>query len=204
MAKDKQEINYVALVEALIFSSKNKIKKETLLKITGLNVGQLEQIVEYLKIQYQKENSGVALKSYDEHYVFQTKEIYSDYIEELFDITKVASLSTAAMETLAIVAYRQPVTRTEIEEIRGVRVAQTLNTLAKYELIEELGRKETVGNPIIYGTTNQFLEYLDINNLAQLPEIERVEKLFANEIEEAEKKAKEESKETAANETEKQ
>jgi segregation and condensation protein B len=93
------------------------------------------------------------------------------------------------------------VTRSEIEEIRGVSVERTLTTLSKYELIEEVGRKETIGNPIIYGTTDQFLEYLDIEDLAELPEIERVEKLFAEEIEEAAEKAAAEEKELDEEET---
>lgn len=183
-----------AIVEALIFSSRKMIKKETLLKITELEEFKLDKILEYLEEKYQKGDSGIQLKCYNDRYVFQTKEIFSDYIEKLFDITKVSSLSTAAMETLAIVAYRQPVTRTEIEEIRGVRVSGTLNTLCKYELIEEIGRKDTIGNPIIYGTTNHFLEYIDIEHLSELPEIERVEKLFAEEIEEAAEDIREEQK----------
>lgn len=183
-----------AIVEALIFSSRKMIAKETLLKITELEELQLDKILEYLQNKYQKGDSGIQLKCYNDRYIFQTKEMFSDYIEKLFDITKVSSLSTAAMETLAIVAYRQPVTRTEIEEIRGVRVSGTLNTLCKYELIEEIGRKDTIGNPIIYGTTDQFLEFLDIEHLSELPEIERVEKLFAEEIEEAAEDIKENPK----------
>jgi len=189
-----------AVIEALIFSSKKMIEKETLLTITELDESELNEIIEHLREKYQRSDSGIQLKSYNNRYVFQTKEIFADYIEQLFDITKVSSLSTAAMETLAIVAYRQPVTRTEIEEIRGVRVSGTLHTLSKYELIEEIGRKDTIGNPIIYGTTDKFLEYLDIEHLSELPEIERVEKLFAEEIEEAaenlaEEKLKEDQKE---------
>ena len=146
-----------AVVEALIFSSRKMIEKATLLKITELEEDDLDIILEYLQKKYNKNESGIQLKTYNQRYVFQTKEIFSDYIEQLFDISRVSSLSTAAMETLAIVAYRQPVTRTEIEEIRGVRVSGTLNTLSKYELIEEIGRKDTIGNPIIYGTTDKFL-----------------------------------------------
>jgi len=179
-----------AVVEALIFSSRKMIEKATLLKITELEEDDLDIILEYLQKKYNKNESGIQLKTYNQRYVFQTKEIFSDYIEQLFDISRVSSLSTAAMETLAIVAYRQPVTRTEIEEIRGVRVSGTLNTLSKYELIEEIGRKDTIGNPIIYGTTDKFLEYLDIKSLSELPEVERVEQLFAEEIEEAAEKVK--------------
>ncbi len=179
----------IALVEALIFSSKKKLPHAVIKEITSFSEEKLERIIIYLEQKYQGSEFGIQLKEYNDSYLFQTKKEFAAEIEELFDITKVSSLSTASMETLAIIAYRQPVTRSEIEEIRGVSVERTLNTLSKYELIEEVGRKETIGNPIIYGTTDQFLEYLDIEDLDELPEIERVEKLFEEEIEEAAEKA---------------
>lgn len=179
----------IALVEALIFSSKKKLPRSVIKEITSFSEEKLERIIIYLEKKYQSLESGIQLKEYNDSYIFQTKKEFAADIEQLFNITKVSSLSTASMETLAIIAYRQPVTRSEIEEIRGVKVERTLSTLRKYELIEEVGRKETIGNPIIYGTTDQFLEYLDIENLNQLPEIERVEKLFEEEIEEAAEKA---------------
>lgn len=184
----------IALVEALIFSSKKKLPYTVIQEITSFSEEKLERIIIYLEQKYQGSEFGIQLKEYNDSYLFQTKKEFAAEIEELFDITKVSSLSTASMETLAIIAYRQPVTRSEIEEIRGVSVERTLNTLSKYELIEEVGRKETIGNPIIYGTTDQFLEYLDIEDLEELPEIERVEKLFEEEIEEAAEKAAEKEK----------
>ncbi|MGM0499428.1 MAG: SMC-Scp complex subunit ScpB [Bacillota bacterium] len=179
----------IALVEALIFSSKKKLPHKVIKEITSFSEEKLERIIIYLEQKYQSLEFGIQLKEYNNSYLFQTKKEFAAEIEQLFDITKVSSLSTASMETLAIIAYRQPVTRSEIEAIRGVSVERTLSTLSKYELIEEVGRKETIGNPIIYGTTGQFLEYLDIEDLNELPEIERVEKLFAEEIEEAAEKA---------------
>lgn len=179
----------LALVEALIFSSKKKLPYPVIKEISSFSDPKLEKILIYLEEKYSSLESGIQLKEYNNSYLFQTKKDFAAEIENLFDITKVNSLSTASMETLAIIAYRQPVTRSEIEEIRGVKVERTLRTLSKYELIEEVGRKETIGKPIIYGTTEQLLEYLDIESLAELPEIERVEKLFAEEIEEAAEEA---------------
>jgi len=190
----------IALVEALIFSSKKKVPRAVVKEITAFSEEKLERIIIYLEQKYQGVEFGIQLKEYNDSYLFQTKKEFAAEIEQLFDITKVSSLSTASMETLAIIAYRQPVTRSEIEEIRGVSVERTLTTLSKYELIEEVGRKETIGNPIIYGTTDQFLEYLDIEDLTELPEIERVEKLFAEEIEEAAEQAAEQKKEMAEKE----
>ncbi len=141
----------IALVEALIFSSKKKLPREVIKEITAFSEEKLERIIIYLEQKYQGVEFGIQLKEYNDSYLFQTKKEFAAQIEQLFDITKVSSLSTASMETLAIIAYRQPVTRSEIEEIRGVSVERTLTTLSKYELIEEVGRKETIGNPIIYG-----------------------------------------------------
>src|SRR6056297_1399340 len=167
----------IALVESLIFSSKKRLPHKVIKEITSFSEEKLERIIIYLEQKYQSIEFGIQLKEYDNSYLFQTKKEFAAEIEQLFDITKVSSLSTASMETLAIIAYRQPVTRSEIEEIRGVKVERTLSTLGKYNLIIELGRKETIGNPILYGTTNEFLQYLDIEKLSQLPEIEKIEQL---------------------------
>lgn len=183
----------IALVEALIFSSKKRLPHKVIKEITSFSDEKLERVIIYLEQKYHGAEFGIQLKEYNNNYLFQTKKEFAAKIEQLFDITKVSSLSTASLETLAIIAYRQPVTRSEIESIRGVSVERTLNTLSKYELIEEVGRKESIGNPIIYGTTDQFLEYLDIESLTELPEMERVEKLFAEEIEAAAEKAADET-----------
>ncbi|MGM0602601.1 MAG: SMC-Scp complex subunit ScpB [Bacillota bacterium] len=174
---------YFPILEAVIFSSEKPVRFSDLLSITELDKKKLQKILDLLMEKYRREESGILLKKYSDAYIFQTKKEYADYVEKLFDINKVTSLSTAAMETLAIIAYRQPVTRSEIEEIRGVKVERTLSTLGKYNLIMELGRKETIGNPILYGTTSDFLQYLDIEDLSELPEIEKIEQLFAENIE---------------------
>ncbi len=179
----KQKKDYFPVLEAVIFSSEKPVRFSDLLSITELKRNNLQEILDLLIAKYRQDEFGISLKKYNDAYIFQTKKKYADYVENLFDINKVTSLSTAAMETLAIIAYRQPVTRSEIEEIRGVKVERTLSTLGKYNLIMELGRKETIGNPILYGTTNEFLQYLDIEKLSQLPEIEKIEQLFAENIE---------------------
>ncbi|RCW50574.1 MULTISPECIES: SMC-Scp complex subunit ScpB [unclassified Halanaerobium] len=177
-----QKKDYFPVLEAVIFSSKKPVRFSDLLSITGLESDNLQEILDLLIKKYRQEEFGILLKKYNDAYIFKTKKQYADYVEKLFDINKVTTLSTAAMETLAIIAYRQPVTRSEIEEIRGVKVERTLSTLGKYNLIMELGRKETIGNPILYGTTDEFLQHLDIEDLSQLPEIEKIEQLFIENI----------------------
>ena len=108
--------------------------------------------------------------------MFVTKSDYSSLIRDMHN-KKVTRLSQAALETLAIIAYKQPITRAEIEEIRGVKAEKTLLTLGKYGLIEELGRKDTLGNPIVYGTTDKFLHHFDLQDLSQLPEVSPAQEL---------------------------
>ncbi len=96
---------------------------------------------------------------------------YNAYIERLTDDLRPSRLSAPTLETLAIIAYRQPVTRPEIEEVRGVKVEKALNTLLAYDMITEVGRRETTGRPILYGTTEDFLRHFGIKDLSELPEL---------------------------------
>lgn len=109
------------------------------------------------------------------HYQLATLSEHAPYFEKLAYSPARASLSQAALETLAIVAYRQPITRVEIEEIRGVKSERAIHTLVNKELIEEKGRAEAIGRPILYGTTKSFLDYFGLGSLADLPQPELFE-----------------------------
>ncbi len=162
----------LAKIEALIFTALKPISLKKISATLELNEDIIIRYLDELKTEYDKKLHGFNLKEYNGEYIFKTKYDMAPYIKKLHSLEKNISLSQAAMETLAIIAYRQPITRTDIESIRDVKVEKTLLTLSKYDLIKELGRKDTIGNPIVYGTTDEFLEYFDINNLSELPEIE--------------------------------
>jgi segregation and condensation protein B len=168
-------IDNLARVEAMLFVSEEPISLLDLADAVQISKSEIKECLEVLRTEYDKESHGIALKEYNGRYIFKTKAIYAPFIEKYYEKTQEVRLSRAALETLAIIAYKQPVTRNEIEEIRGVKAEKTLLTLTKYDLIKELGRKETIGNPIVYGTTDEFLHHFDIINLSQLPELEEVE-----------------------------
>lgn len=167
-------VEKLAILEAVLFTAENPVSLKKLATVIDLSPDQTKRHLEVLIREYEKDSHGFKIKEYDGGYIFRTKLKYSSFIKDLHNISKKFSLSQAALETLAIIVYKQPVTRAEIEKIRGVKVEKTLLTLTKYNLIQELGRKDTIGNPIVYGTTKKFLQHFDINNLSQLPPIENV------------------------------
>lgn len=165
----------LARLETIIFVAEEPVGIEKISRVMEMNISEIRPILSELKEEYAKRRHGFELNSYNDHYVFETKKDYSDLILNYMNISKHKKLSSAALETLAIIAYEQPVTRREIESIRGVNVERTLSTLEKYDLVKEKGRKETIGNPIIYGTTNIFLQKFGLDDLSNLPKIEDID-----------------------------
>ncbi len=164
-------VNNLAAVEALLFTAPEPLSLEELADTLDVTIEEAKELVAVLEKEYnEKKSHGIQLKEYNSNYIFVTKEHLAPYIKKLHDTSMSRSLSQAARETLAIVAYRQPVTRGEIEEIRGVNAEGTLRTLRKYDLIKEVGRKEELGRPILYGTTGEFLRQFDLNDIEELPE----------------------------------
>ena len=162
--------NLKALVEGLIFlAGEDGItdsQLEAVLESTHLEI--LSQIEE-IKEEYNTRNHGIELVEFAGRYKFLTKEFVYPYGEKLFKEEKPMTLSQAAMETLAIVAYKQPVTRLEIEEIRGVSCEVMLKKLVAMDLIEAADRLDTVGKPLLYRVTDTFLDTFQLETLEELP-----------------------------------
>jgi len=157
------------ILESLFFVSESPIKLETLVEI--LPESSKEEILESIlrmKAEYGDESRGVELVEVAGGYQFRTKPKWADWVQRLKK-AKAIKLSRSALETLAIVAYRQPIIRPAIEEIRGVDSGWVLRTLLEKGLIKITGRKEIVGRPIVYGTTKTFLEVFGLNTLSDLP-----------------------------------
>ncbi|MCJ8011132.1 SMC-Scp complex subunit ScpB [Paenibacillus sp. KQZ6P-2] len=147
----------------------------------GLTVKQIAEIVDHrpelvadalkeMKEDFERQQRGIQVLQIAGSYQLTTLGDYAAYYEKLAYSPSRSSLSQAALETLAIVAYRQPITRVEIEEIRGVKSERAIQTLVHKDLIEETGRAEAIGRPILYGTTKAFLEYFGLSSLDALPE----------------------------------
>lgn len=162
-------VNYLAALEAVLFASGDPVPVSKLCEIFQVTELELMQWLDRLEIAL--EDRGVCLLRADGAVQMAADRKYNVYIEGLTDSLRPARLSAPTLETLAIIAYRQPVTRPEIEEIRGVKVEKALNTLLAYDLITEVGRRETTGRPILYGTTEEFLRFFGIKDLSELPEL---------------------------------
>ena len=170
-----------AIVESLLFITNTPLSPADLAELTGFNQAEISEVLEILMRESRAADRGIEVVQLAGGYIYATKAAYKEYIEKMYK-PQVSSLSAAALETLAIVAYKQPVTKGEVELLRGVNVDGAMNTLQNKGLVDEKGRKEVIGRPILYGTTKQFLQFFGLNTLADLPKKEEDEKYFAETI----------------------
>ena len=167
-----------AIVEALIFASPEPVTMKTLIKL--LDNEPKEEIiaaVEELKREYDRPG-GLQMVEVAGGYQIVTRPELHEWVRRLFHERTTQKLSVAALETLAVVAYKQPVTGPEIADIRGVNTAGVLGTLLERKLIKIVGRKQVVGRPFLYGTTREFLERFGLNDLSDLPKVEDMSDLL--------------------------
>lgn len=156
------------LLEALILCSAEPLTLKVLTEISDLETSEILELLSEIQMDYQQQNRGFALTEIAGGWMFATYPEHAPYIEKLVK-PRLSSLSQAALEVLSIVAYRQPITRAEIEEIRGVSCDSSLGTLLDRGLVEEKGRKDAPGRPILFGTTTDFLKYFGLSSLKELP-----------------------------------
>lgn len=167
-----------AVLEGLLFLTGDEgITSEKAEEILEINQNQLKDLVEKISHQYETDNHGIHLEVLGNRLKLVTKKEYHEYYERLVIVEKAETLSTAALETLAIIAYNQPVTRIQIDEIRGVSSIHMVHRLLLKEMIEEVGRSELPGRPILYGTTPTFLDYFGLSDLKDLPKMEEPNKI---------------------------
>lgn len=155
-------------IEALLFVTNEPLSIKAIAEILERSSYDVEVLLKEIKADCEREARGFCLQEVAGGYSFVTRPEYASYIEKLVK-PRLNTLTQAAMETLAIVAYKQPITRSEIDDIRGVKSDSALNTLIERTLIQEIGRKEGPGRPIIYGTTQDFLKHFGLKNIEELP-----------------------------------
>lgn len=165
-----------AVIEAVLFVSGEPVRLSDLEKALEVSPLELNAAVSTLEEGYEAGCRGICLKRFGEHIQLATRADYAPYVERLLQPVQKQSLSQAAMETLAVVAYRQPVTRADVEAIRGVKCDYSMQSLTRKGLIAEVGRKEALGRPILYGTTDAFLGHFGISSLIELPRLPEVPK----------------------------
>ncbi len=166
-----ETVKLASLVEALLFAQGNSISIDKLCEIFEVGKKELKASVALLKEKYDKEDSGIELVELENNLQLATKAFAYDYLTKLVKNAPRYVLSDSVLETLSIVAYKQPVTRAEIEKIRGVSCDHAINKLLEYELIEEVGRLDAPGKPLLFGTTEQFLRSFGVKSLTDLPQM---------------------------------
>lgn len=161
------------IIKALLFVSGDGISVSEIVNLLELQNSEVKQSITRLKKKYGGK-CGIHLLNYNGKVQFGSNPAYSDVISCVLNPIKEKELSTAALETVAIVAYKQPVTRLEIEQIRGVNCDYAVQVLLKHNLIEVVGRKDVVGKPLLFGTTDAFLKRFQIESVEQLPDYEQL------------------------------
>ena len=157
------------VIEAILFVSGEAVSVPELSQALELSEMETMHAVELLQKEYETAARGITLRRYGDHLKLETRPEYAPYVERLLQPVQRQSLSQAAMETLAVIAYRQPATKGMVEQVRGVKCDYSVQSLLNKGLIKEVGRKEALGRPILYATTDRFLEHFGITDVRELP-----------------------------------
>ncbi len=165
-----------AILEALLFASESPLPLERMKEVLGANKRDLQRWLEEMKEEYGKGLRGFSLVEVAEGYQFRTRPEHAEWVRRLKK-AKSSALSQPSLETLAIIAYRQPVVRGDIERIRGVDSGGVLRTLLERKLVKIIGKKDVPGKPLVYGTSKKFLEVFGLKDLSQLPTLKDLDSL---------------------------
>ena len=169
-----------SVIEALIFSSEKPLPIEQIKKVLdNLETTQVRAIIEQLKLEYETQGRGIRIVEIAGGFQMITATEYAPFLKKLYKQRRAERPSKPALETLAIIAYKQPVTKLEIESLRSVNIDGVVATLVERGLIRIVGRKKAPGRPFVFGTTRQFLEHFGLKSLEELPKIENFGKLAA-------------------------
>lgn len=177
---------YNSIIEALIFASDESITASELIKAikeidgedVSLSAGDIEKCIDELNEKYNSQELSFNITKVANGYLFATKPEFGKYVGFLSTEKSKRRLSQAALETLAIIAYKQPITKPELEAIRGVNSDYILNMLLEKNLITITGRSESIGRPLLYGTTDEFLKYFGLFNISDLPKPREIEEIM--------------------------
>ena len=167
--------NEEGAIEAILFAMGDSVELNRLASAIGLSAAETKKILDRLKEKYNRPESGIRLLELDSSYQLCTKKQYYGNLIILAKQPKKPQLTDVVMETLSIIAYKQPVTKAEIEKIRGVSSEHAINKLLEYELIQELGRLNIPGRPILFGTTEKFLRCFGVESTDELPVLDEVQ-----------------------------
>ena len=157
------------IIEAILFVAGEPVALSDLTEALGISEIETIRAVEEMERIFDAQKRGIAVKRYGDHLRLETRAEYAPYVERMLQPVQRQSLSQTTMETLAVIAYRQPTTKGEVEQVRGVKCDYSVQSLLQKGLIKEVGRKEALGRPILYATTDKFLEHFGISDIRELP-----------------------------------
>ncbi|VYU61820.1 segregation/condensation protein B [Clostridium tertium] len=159
-------------IESLLFVSGDPLSIKDITNALESNIKLVKEVLDEMVLEYDSEKRGIKLISINGEYQLVTKAENSDFVQKLLKKNKRQSLSQASLESLAIIAYKQPITRVDIDEIRGVKSESAINRLIEKDLIKEVGRLEVPGRPMLFGTTEEFLRQFGLRELNELPSLD--------------------------------
>jgi segregation and condensation protein B len=162
----------LAILEALLFVAGEPVPLVNLQHALEIEADRLQELLTTLNANYIEQERGLRIHQHNDTCQLVTAPVVASYVEKYLGLQTNARLSAAALEALTIIAYRQPLTRTAVEAVRGVDSSGVINTLLARGLIEEVGRAETIGHPVLFGTTIDFLHFFGLNSLSQLPPLQ--------------------------------
>lgn len=162
-------------IEAILFAMGDSVEAEKLAQAIGHDTASTERLLHRMMDEYDREDRGIRIIEMEHSYQLCTKTEYYEYLIRVAKQPKKLVLSDVALETLSIIAYKQPVTKAEIEKIRGVKSDHAVNKLIEYNLVMELGRLDAPGKPVLFGTTEEFLRSFGVHSLDELPVISQVQ-----------------------------
>jgi len=182
------ENNVKPVIEALLFSSEKPLALEQVKKILdGWDTNQIRLIMEELRADYERDNRGIRVVEVAGGFRMVTAPDFAPFLKKFYKERKVERLSRQGLETLAIIAYKQPLTKNEIEVLRNVNVDGVIGSLLEKNIIRVTGRKKAPGRPFVFGTTKQFLEYFGLKSLEELPKMEDFSQMVTTKEAEVEK-----------------
>ena len=193
---DKQILK--GMVEAILFASGDPVSGERIAQVLGLDKGDAEEVLKDTMESFNRKEGGVRIIRLDDTYQMCSNPAYASCVREALELRRNTPLSQAAMEVLAVIAYNQPVTKAFVEQIRGVDCSGVIGSLSSKGLIEERGRLELPGRPLLYGTTPDFLRCLNISSLEELPPLPERQREGDTPLEEEDDSGTEEMVETDA------
>ena len=170
-------------MESMMFTWGEPLEAKMAADVFNITKEEAYECFKELQAEYEQEGRGIVIREVNKAFQFVTREENADYVRRLCTPVKAKKLSQSALEVLAIIAYKQPVTKGEMEAIRGIKCDRVVEGLMNKNLIEEVGRSSAIGRPILYGTTDTFLKNFGFTSLKELPDIEDIESVINDDIE---------------------